>query len=436
MDIKKWHDTWGTITWRYDSEKDISEKTDKLLAAGVDVNMRNMVQGRETPLMKAITRGFPGVVQKLIDAGADVNLGDADGTTPLMEAAKWGKNKIIEQLLISGAKIDMKNFWNKTALMCAAEKNNVVTIQKLIDAGSDLDAQDVYGCTALDQAVMNGHSFDVVKQLIDAGSNIDLQNKDGNTALMHAIFRQFGRIKIAEDSIDYLIAKKANLDIQNNDGKTALFFAVVIHRTEVIEKLIYAGADIELKDKEGMTAYDFAIKESFPEGAELLKKALENKWQERKDKQKKCDAEEEWKKTWGTIDWQKDSETTMIKKAKSFLDSGANINTAILHNYNRTPLMCAVTMEKAKFVDFLICEKADVNKMDTRGFTPLMVATVKGNKEIAEKLLNAKADVTKRRQGVSALDMAKKYGHDDIAKLLISQKNISLVAKKHRGGRI
>ncbi|MBO5997737.1 MAG: ankyrin repeat domain-containing protein, partial [Alphaproteobacteria bacterium] len=67
---------------------------------------------------------------------------------------------------------------------------------------------------------------------------------------------------------------------------------------------------------------------------------------------------------------------------------------------------------------------------------PLMVASVKGNKEIAEKLLNAKADVTKRRKGISALDMARKYGHEDIANLLTAGiKKLSILAKSRRAGR-
>ncbi|MBO5997861.1 MAG: ankyrin repeat domain-containing protein, partial [Alphaproteobacteria bacterium] len=138
----------------------------------------------------------------------------------------------------------------------------------------------------------------------------------------------------------------------------------------------------------------------------------------------------------GTIHFDKDTDKIILEKAETLLNKGVDIDMAVIQNYNRTPLMCAVTMGKEKFVDFLISKGADVDKADSYGFTPLMVASVKGNKEIAEKLLNAKADVTKRRKGVSALDMAKKYGHEDIVNLLTAKiKKLSILSTLRAGGR-
>ncbi|MBO5997062.1 MAG: ankyrin repeat domain-containing protein, partial [Alphaproteobacteria bacterium] len=153
-------------------------------------------------------------------------------------------------------------------------------------------------------------------------------------------------------------------------------------------------------------------------------------------KEKDKIAEEDWDKTWGTIHFDKDTDEEIVDKAEELLNKGVDIDMAVIQNYNRTPLMCAVTTGKEKFVDYLISKGADVDKADSYGFTPLMVASVKGNTEIVQKLLDAKADVTKRRKGVSALDMAKKYGHDDIAKLLTDGvKKLSILTKTRFTGR-
>ena len=205
-------------------------------------------------------------------------------------------------------------------------------------------------------------------------------------------------------------------------------------RWMVSKKCLFAGIQFDTKSSYDVDFSKTSIKRYLDTyfAKELVpSNALEQK-KEEKDKL----TEEEWDKTWGTIHFDKDTDKIILEKAETLLNKGVDIDMAVIQNYNRTPLMCAVTTGKEKFVDYLISNGADVDKTDSYGFTPLMVASVKGNKEIAEKLLNAKADVTKRRKGISALDMARKYGHEDIANLLTAGiKKLSILAKSRRAGR-
>ncbi len=52
--------------------------------------------------MHAARHGAISAVKILIDAGADVNVRDADGETCLMKAAFWGHIEVVELLLASG----------------------------------------------------------------------------------------------------------------------------------------------------------------------------------------------------------------------------------------------------------------------------------------------------------------------------------------------
>ena len=281
----------------------------------------------------------------------------------------------------------------------------------------------------------NGDTEDIVlkkvNQFIDNKVNVDMQNNWGWTILSKAAYHGYGQV------VKRLIEEGANLDLQDEYNYTALMRAIDCRQDECSMALIEAGCNIELQNHHHETAYDMAIKKKWFEVAEKIKKAQEElniKRYEERDKAEQKRLEEEWSNTWGKIDWKNDSDKKMIEKAESF---GGDVNIAILSNYNRTPLMCAVTMGKGKFVDYLISKGADVDKKDSYGFTPLMVAAVKGNIEIVQKLLDAKADVTVTRKGANAFDLAKKYGHEDIAKLLTPKpKNLFVIAPaKLRKGR-
>eukprot|EP00112_Aurelia_sp_Birch-Aquarium-sp1_P019370 Seg478.6 transcript_id=Seg478.6/GoldUCD/mRNA.D3Y31 product="KN motif and ankyrin repeat domain-containing protein 1" protein_id=Seg478.6/GoldUCD/D3Y31 len=77
-------------------------KTDKyvmqrLLRAG-DINCKNRESG-QTPLMLAVSRSHAGMVELLLDAGADINESDNDGSTALMCACENGSMPLVKMLL-------------------------------------------------------------------------------------------------------------------------------------------------------------------------------------------------------------------------------------------------------------------------------------------------------------------------------------------------
>lgn len=109
----------------------------------------------------AIGADDPGVIDALVDRGADPNEHDILFTgTPLTGAAGYARNpEILRRLVQRGARLDELTSDKETALIIAAQHNpRGDIVQVLIDLGIDVAATDRGGRTALDHAKANNNS--------------------------------------------------------------------------------------------------------------------------------------------------------------------------------------------------------------------------------------------------------------------------------------
>jgi len=68
--------------------------------------MNQLDENKRTPLMYAVSSGWPHVVEFLLDRGVDSSMIDERRTTALMQACSLGLPTIVRLLLDSGAGID------------------------------------------------------------------------------------------------------------------------------------------------------------------------------------------------------------------------------------------------------------------------------------------------------------------------------------------
>ena len=145
--------------------RDIPELFDHLVRRRARLNIRN--RNGETALSIAAYTGKLGYVQRLVDAGAEI---DFFGWAPLIYAAYNGHADIADYLLKHGAKVDAKTENGSTALFFAARFGHIEVIKLLLNNDSDPTIANENGDTAVDWAMKNENS-NIESLLREAGGS-------------------------------------------------------------------------------------------------------------------------------------------------------------------------------------------------------------------------------------------------------------------------
>jgi hypothetical protein len=96
-------------------------------------------------------------VKALVEAGANVDFANEDGTTTLIRFAERGDADTVRYLLSRGAKVDAADRWGNTALARAAVYGRVDVGEALLEAGADPDHRAKDGAAPLDVARAEGN---------------------------------------------------------------------------------------------------------------------------------------------------------------------------------------------------------------------------------------------------------------------------------------
>ena len=169
------------------------EDVKKLLAAGADVNAKDMYE--DTPLYEAVKLGYKGIAELLLANGANVNVKNNVGWVPLHMATALDHNEIVELLVTNGANVDAKDDDGSTPMHYAAWYDRKEVAELVIAGGADVNAKDENGWTPLHYATDAG-LMEISGLLIEQGADVNARDMDGKTPLDLAI--QLNRTEIAD----------------------------------------------------------------------------------------------------------------------------------------------------------------------------------------------------------------------------------------------
>jgi ankyrin repeat protein len=100
------------------------DAAERLLAAGAPIDAVSQNALRNTPLHAAVAGGHVAVSLLLIEAGADVNVGDAGGHTPFHIAAEGGYVPVAKALMERGADAHVVDAEDRTPLARAVTRGH------------------------------------------------------------------------------------------------------------------------------------------------------------------------------------------------------------------------------------------------------------------------------------------------------------------------
>ena len=214
---------------------------DRRQIAGLSILMFGLagvaVAAERPALADAAERGNTSLVRTLLDARADVNAAQVDGTTALHWAVYRDDLETARLLVRAGANVNAVNRFGVPPLSLACTNGNSALVALLIDGGADANASLPGGETVLMTAARTG-KLEAVKALLAKGANPNAKERNEQTPLMWAAAE--GHTAIAQA----LIASGADIRATLSSGFTPLFFAVREGHIDVTRALLEAGIDV------------------------------------------------------------------------------------------------------------------------------------------------------------------------------------------------
>jgi uncharacterized protein len=224
------------------------------------------------------------------------------------------------------------------------------------------------------------------------GVDVNQRSSDGTSALHWAVYHDDVGL------VERLLALRADPNARNDYGATPLSTAAVVGDALIVRRLLKAGADVDSPNADGQTALMIIARTSNLEVAELLLRHGAN-----------ANARERWRGQsalmWAAAEGQPQMVRLLLQyhadpNARSKLTNlqrqvSAEPRMQARPSGGFTPLLYAARKGCLGCAQYLLAGGADINLTDPDSVTPLLLATLNLNFDVAALLVERGADVDK-----------------------------------------
>ncbi|XP_071099013.1 serine/threonine-protein phosphatase 6 regulatory ankyrin repeat subunit B-like [Haliotis cracherodii] len=363
----------------------------RLLLPKFDINSRG--KNGWTPVMFAAVHGVESVFHQLVSQGADTTLRDDYNNFVLHLACIGGTISIVKYLL-PRTDINCRGNHGRTAIMIAALLAKPTLSKLLLSKKVDITLADDYNETVWHLACLGGNSS-IVKSLMPH-FGINIPGRHGWTPIMVAAWR--GR----KDVFDLFVKQKADLSLIEDYKDNVLHLTCQGGNTDIVEYLL-TTFDINLQGQNGWTPIMYAARAGEKNVFDLLVSH-------------KADLKL-------TDDYNENvlhaacqgGSTAIVEQLLSMFD--VNVKGQNGH----TPVMHAAMAGQKNVFNILVSQKVDLKRLDDSGNNLLHLACQGGNECIIEYLLPLFDINSPGKKGWTPIMMAALSGNKNAYNLLASK---------------
>jgi ankyrin repeat protein len=331
-------------------------------------------------------------------SGLVLEPGHAGTTTSLIEAALAGDVGTVTSLMERGADPDSAQGDGMTALHWAAERGHSDVVGALVGAGASVAPRTrIGGYTPLHLASRRGHG-DIVRGLLDAGADPAAVTTNSGVTALHLAAGAVGGLAAVEALLDHGADPGAR---EASAGQTPLMHAAASNRADVVRLLLERGADPSIRT-EVVDVLQHVIADR--EAAGYLREALSLEEREGSDPKRTPSAREVQEAIQAQRAFLRSGEPyrdydpqELVSKRPDYpggpdVPRPPYLETLVGITGGMTALLHAAREGHVEAAMALLDGGAGIDQVSGDGTSPLLIATVNGQFDLALRLVERGAD--------------------------------------------
>ena len=419
-----------------DASKSLVEMVNVLLEANADPNVQ-LLHELSSPLYDACVKGNLEVVKSLLKAKANSNIQDKNGNTPLVVTVgntpsvvskTPNQYEIVDALLQAGADPNIGNIENYTPLLLAASEGKTNIVARLLQGKANPNIKSIDGSTPLHDATFFAH-VEVIKVLLKGKADPNIIDHTDGMAPLH-IACDNERLETVQLLLHMSIADPNILDTINKS--TPLHYAAKKANLEILSCIIKSNANPSIQNGDGFTPLHILCSQDTSSSSTGLGEMVDTLVKANADPNIQSSHELLTPLHYASI-------AGSFEIVSSLLKAKANPN--IQDRDGSTPLVLLlmpgthikssddiegleVPVNQYEIVDALLQGQADPNIANKFGCTPIFLAAFGGKTDIVSRLLrgNANPNIQTNEGMMTPLYGATCNGHVEVIKVLLEEK--------------
>jgi Ankyrin repeats (3 copies) len=333
---------------------------------------------------------FP-LLDRIIAAGCDLNVILPEGSTALCLAAWKGDVEMIQKMLSAGAEVNVSaqdatqgRYATETASHAAAKHHNIDVVKVLLAAGADVNAVEAYGGSVLN-AFLGSEKFSMPASmefamiLIDSGADVNAGTDTHCAPLNTLLSRLFPPTDISPQIAQTML--DCDVDLENLSGERGilLFNLAFTMKYKQAEEIATRPAKRHLHQRTVRSVlHTTEIKG--PDVTAIVKLLLSAGADPNA-----CGS------LYPATVRARARKYCLLDKFNSFFKAGANLDLLGPDKGTSLQAACSLPFEATETVVALLEGGADPNRYDCQADSPLNMAIERGYKDIAKTLVEAGA---------------------------------------------